>query len=260
MLAVPPPAPVATVVPAQRHAPDGWLEEGPGAGAPLLVAFGGMPEQPGTLPGFEFRGLRARLGADAVHGLFLRDPSASWYLGGVPGAAPNLPALAGWLAGQLDRLQPRRIVLLGNSAGAYAALAVGALLGADEVIAFVPRSGLSDPVCQALGDDRLAATRARALARYAGNGSPLDLPGVLETAFAQRVAQAGGRPAYRTRFRVLHALDNALDSAHARRLAGLPEVAVSAYPRGDHQLIRVLRASGELDLLVGQALRVPLPG
>ncbi len=146
---------------------------------------------------------------------------------------------------------------MGNSAGGYAALALGTLLEADEVLAVVPRSGLSDDVNDALGDDRFAALRRAAVAALPADAARfLDLRALLEDAFAARCA-AHGRPPYRTRVRVLHALDNALDTAHAARLAGLPETVVSGYPRGDHQLAAVLRASGELDALVAAALQGP---
>ena len=236
-------------LPVQRPVPgDGWMLEHAAPGAPLLVALGGMPA-PGEPPGFEFQGLRARLRAT---GLFLRDLEESWYLRGVRDAADDLPGLAAWLREQVQRLQPSRTVLVGNSAGAYAALALGALVDADEVIAIVPRSALSDEVNDALGDDRLRERRAGV--QHLG---PLDLVPLLEGEAARRWAEQGGRPAYRTRFRVLHALDNAQDRAHAARLTGLPETVVQAYPRGDHRLAAVLRAGGELDPLVAAALAGP---
>ena len=116
----------------------------------------------------------------------------------------------------------------------------------------MPRSALSDEVNDRLGDDRLAARRAAVQ-----HLDPLDLVPLVEREAARRWAEQGGRPAYRTRFRVLHALDNAQDRAHAARLTGLPETVVQAYPRGDHRLAAVLRAAGELDPLVRAALAGP---
>ncbi len=197
---------------------------------------------PGGDPGFEFRGLGARLG---VHGLFLRDLDRCWYARGVVGVGPDLDAVARWVSAQRVRLRPSRTVLMGNSAGAYAALAVGALADADEVLAFVPRSGLSDEVSAALDDRRLDAQR-----RAAGPGRHPDLVPLLAREHARRPPAR-----YRTRYRVFHALDNPWDRAHAARLTGSAELVVSAYPRGDHQLVTVLRDCGELDLLVQAALR-----
>ena len=168
------------------------------------------------------------------------------------GAADDLPGLAQWLREQVRLLEPSRTVLLGNSAGAYAAIALGALVDADEVVAIVPRSALSDEVNDRVGDDRLADRRAGV--QHLG---PLDLVPLVQREAARRWAEHGGRPAYRTRFRVLHALDGAQDRAHAGRLTGLPETVVQAYPRGDHRLAAVLRAGGELDPLVAAALAGP---
>ncbi|HEU4675269.1 MAG TPA: hypothetical protein VFS29_04740 [Motilibacteraceae bacterium] len=255
MLAVPSPTLPSPAVPHPRVAD--WVEEGPGAGAPLLVAFGGMPDDGGAAR-FELVGLRRQL--PQAHGLHLRDPQRAWYLGGVAGVDGGFPGLVRRLGERIEELAPARTVLVGNSAGAYAALAVGAALGVDEVLAFVPRSGLSDEVSEMVGDERLAERRRVALTRFGDGGAPLDLAEHVERCFAERLRAAGGQPPYRTRLRVLHATGNREDSAHAARFRGLSETVVQSYPRGDHQLAKVLRASGELAELVATALRVPLPG
>ncbi len=236
-------------VPEQRGPDPDWCEVGPGAGGPLLVALGGLPV-PGRGAAFEFGGLRARLG---VHALLLRDPAGAWYTRGVGGAARDLAGLVTWLRAQQERLAPTRTVLVGNSAGGYAALALGALLDADEVVAVVPRSALADEVNDALGDDRWQDRRREVAADLAGAAY-----GDLATLVPQEAARRGPRP-YATRLRVLSAVDNALDRAHATRLSGLPELVTSLYPRGDHQLAAVLARSGELDRVVASALQVDVP-
>lgn len=147
---------------------------------------------------------------------------------------------------------PSRVVLLGNSAGGYAAVALASLLDVDEVVPVVPRSTLTDEVNDALGDDHFAELRRGALAGLPTAAVPLlDLRAVLLAGFAAR--SAAGRPPYRTRVRALHPTDDALDAAHAARLTELPETVVSSYPRGDHQLAAVLRTTGELDAVVDAA-------
>lgn len=84
----------ALLTPAGGSGVCGWCEDGPGAGAPLLVAFAGMPDDV-LGPRFEFRGLRRRLGTDRVHGLFLRDDVGPWYLDRVAGASGDLLGLVG---------------------------------------------------------------------------------------------------------------------------------------------------------------------
>lgn len=231
----------------------GWSVEAGPDGAPLLVVLSGLPPQGAQAPAFEGRGLCRRLG---VSGLLLRDARLSWFLRGVEGLGDDLPSVAEAVRAHVRALAPNRVVLLGNSAGGYAAVALGTLLDADEVLAVVPRSGLTDDANDALGDDRFRDLRRAALHGLPPGAAPfLDLPGLLRDAFAARCAD--GRPPYRTRVRVLHASDNALDAAHAARLSGLPETVVSTYPRGDHQLARVLRDAGELDALVAAALAGP---
>ncbi|MGN6522724.1 MAG: hypothetical protein ACTHMZ_05940 [Actinomycetes bacterium] len=245
--------------------PADYLLEEPVVGAPLLVSFGGMPD-PGTTARFEFRGLRRRL--PGVTGLHLRDTHEAWYLRGLPGVDGGFAGMLDWLADQIASLRPCRTVMLGNSSGAYAALAAGAALAVDEVLAFVPRSGLNDAVTAQVGDARLASQRLAAVATVTGSATgtgsdtaaPLDLVPWVTEAFDRRVAAAGARPAYRTRLRVLHATDNREDTGHAERLRGLPETMVAAYPRGNHQLAKVLRDSGELTDLVRTALGVAHAG
>ncbi len=241
-----------TVLALPVSAADGWTEEPGPAGGPLLVVLSGLAPH-GRDVAFEGRGLCRRLG---VHGVLLRDSAQTWFLRGVQGVAHDLEGLAAALRARVAELAPSRVVLMGNSAGAYAAIALASLLDVDEVVAVVPRSGLSDAVNDALGDDRFRALRTSALADLPPAAARyLDLPSLLR----DRFDALDPRPAYRTRVRVLHASDNALDAAHAARLSGLPETVVSSYPRGDHQLAAVLRAAGELDVLVDAALRGPRP-
>ena len=230
----------------------GWSEEPGAPGGPLLVVLSGLAPE-GQAPAFEGRGLCRRLGAS---GLLLRDHSRSWFLRGVEGLGPDLPAVAEAVRERVAALAPSRVVLLGNSAGGYAAIALAGLVGADEVVAVVPRAGLTDEINGALGDERFLALRRTALAGLPASAEPfLDLRALLLHDFQARCAD--GRPPYRTRVRVLHASDNALDAAHAGLLTGLPETVVTTYPRGDHQLASVLRAAGELDALVDAALAGP---
>lgn len=228
----------------------GWSDEPGPAVAPLLVVLSGLAPE-GEEPAFEGRGLCRRLG---VPGLLLRDHERSWFLRGVRGLGSSLEDVAGAVRERVATLAPSRVVLLG-SAGGYAAVALASLVDADEVVALVPRSGLTDEVNDALGDDRFAGLRRAALADLPPDAERfLDLRALLLRGSSR---SADGRPAYRTRVRVLHATDNALDACHAARLAGLPGTVVSAYPRGDHRLAAVLRAAGELDALVDAALTGP---
>lgn len=234
--------------PAQAASAAGWSEEPGPAGSPLLVVLSGLAPE-GEEPAFEGRGLCRRLG---VSGLLLRDHRRSWFLRGVRGLGPDLASVAAAVRDRVAATAPSRVVLLGNSAGGYAAVALASLLDVDEVVSVVPRSALTDEVNDALGDDRFADLRRCALARLPESALPLlDLREVLLAG-----GTAGHRP-YRTRVRVLHATDNALDAAHAARLSGLPGTVVSSYPRGDHRLVAVLRAAGELDALVDAALTGP---
>ena len=107
----------------------------------LLVTFGGVWAT-GAQPGFEFVSTAADLPGSA---LFLTDIDQVWYQSGVRGVGSSIPEVAAFLRGVIDDNGFDRIVMIGNSAGGYAALLFGALVGADVVHAFSPQTELVNP-------------------------------------------------------------------------------------------------------------------
>ena len=114
----------------------------------LLVAFGGLNRQIG-IPPFEFMRLT---GETPVKKLFVRDPRQAWYHRGLPGYSDTLEETATVLA---ERTRgAARTVVTGNSAGGYAALLFGELLGADAIVCFAPQTTLRMAALHELGDRR----------------------------------------------------------------------------------------------------------
>ncbi len=206
----------------------------------LLVAFGGMPGHMGMAP-FEFFTISSDLG---VKKAYLRDLEHAWYHAGVRAFGDDVEAVAEKLRSVVSVVAPRRVVFAGNSAGGWAALLFGALVGANLVLAFSPQTLLVASELAAAGDDRWDA-----LIEQSGDARLWDERYVdLRPILAAHPPPPGGA-------REIHydaSFD--LDAFHAERLADLPGVTVHGHPRGRHGLIRYLRATGALAEILRDAV------
>ncbi|MEY4984587.1 MAG: hypothetical protein RIR62_2853, partial [Pseudomonadota bacterium] len=162
----------------------------------LVVAFASIGHDPGRMPSPEFVGvLRGR------RALFVMDHERSWGTGAGFDVALRAGLAASGPAG--------RIVALGSSMGAVAALRAAAVMPADAVLAFGPQSRLDDPrwsaltaglpappalpdcwtvLCHGLADD---ADQARGWAERAGVDHLL-FPGIGHSDLAAHLKARGG--------------------------------------------------------------------
>jgi hypothetical protein len=211
------------------------------ASSTLLLAFGGLVGQIG-IPPFEFFSLTAGV---PVKRLFVRDLRQAWYHRGIPGHGSGLPGVADALSPLLAHHEVERLVVAGASAGGYAALLLGTLLGADEVLCFAPQTVLDLDTLAEMGDHRWDWRLGRQKAAGAVDARFTDLRRVLPAA---RCAETS----YRIYF------DDSLraDRLHAERLAGLPGVRLYRFGRGSHNIARSLRDSGALERVLRGALAV----
>ncbi|MCC6315076.1 MAG: hypothetical protein IT337_13815 [Thermomicrobiales bacterium] len=204
----------------------------------LLILFGGIAGGV-SMPVFEF--FRVTAGYP-VKRLFLRDPLRAWYLRGLPGVGTDAAALAGALRGTIAAAGVERVVMAGASAGGFAAVLFGSWLRVDRVIAFSPQSFVDAPNRRAAGDDRWAEQIAALHGALGPEHALYDLRG--------RLAGSDPLPALE-----LHVGGgDALDVAHARRLADLPGATLVEYDGGGHRLVRWLRDSGRLEPILLHAL------
>ncbi len=207
----------------------------------LLLAFGGLVGQIG-IPPFEFFSLTAQV---PVKRLFVRDLRQAWYHRGIPRYGSGVPQVADALRPLLARQEVDRLVVAGASAGGYAALLFGTLLGAEEVLCFAPQTVLDLDTLAAMGDHRWDWRLGRQTAAGAVDARFSDLRRVLPAA---RCAQTS----YRIYF------DDSLqaDRMHAERLADLPGVRLYRFGRGSHNIARSLRDTGALERVLRGALDV----
>ncbi|HEY4897066.1 MAG TPA: hypothetical protein VII01_13350 [Solirubrobacteraceae bacterium] len=205
----------------------------------LLIAFGGMRGRIG-MPPFEFLKLTGEI---PVKRLFVRDLHQAWYHQGLPPGGRRLGDVAEELRRTIDAQEVGRLVVTGNSAGGYAALVFGTLLGADEVLAFAPQTildlGELDAIDDHRWDERLTAVTA------AGSLDPewIDLGRAL-------ARESRGETLLRVFF------DETLrqDRLHAERLAGVEGLRLYRFGRGSHHLVRSLRDCGALARLLREAV------
>jgi hypothetical protein len=204
-----------------------------------LLAFGGIVGALG-IPPFEFFNVTRDFPLTRV---YVRDPDQAWYHRGLRGLTLNVRSTAHALGALLKERSAERTVLVGNSMGGYAALAIGALMDATEVHAFSPQTFIDSANRARHGDDRWASLIARTLAR--GDPSLYDLLPLLE--------------GYRGRCRfVLHyGATHALDRIHAERLSSCASVTLRPHPASGHNIVRVLRDSGELARIISGASTAP---
>lgn len=210
----------------------------------LLIAFGGMNLQIG-IPPFEFLSLTGDI---PVKRLFVRDLHQSWYHRGMPGYGDTLMAVADSLGRMIAEEDVERLVVAGGSAGGYAALVFGSLLGADVVLCFSPQTILDLDVLARMGDHR-----------WDDHLKPLVAHGALDPNWVDlRVALPPARRAD-TRYRVFVDDTVSTDRQHAERLSGLDGLVLYRFGRGGHSLVRGLRDSGALPGILQSALQTPSP-
>jgi pimeloyl-ACP methyl ester carboxylesterase len=205
----------------------------------LLIAFGGLRGRMGVLP-FEF--FRAT-GGIPVKRLFVRDLRQAWYHRGMPEHGTTLTDVARALEDVLARQHVERLVVAGNSAGGYAALVFGTLLGADAALCFAPQTTLDLDELAAMGDDRWDEYLRPLAAANALDPSWVDLARALPPA---RRAD--------TRYRVFFDDSLPVDRAHAERLRGLEGARLYRFGHGRHHLVTSMRDSGVLQRLLQREL------
>lgn len=124
----------------------------------LYLFFGGIASNLG-MPPFEF--FNASKVVDDSR-MFIRDFGQVWYHAGLPGFSDDIPSTVEYFRGELERIAPENIVIVGNSMGGFAAILFATLLGRGRVIAFAPQTYIG-PISGAAADSPagIAAGAAR---------------------------------------------------------------------------------------------------
>lgn len=207
----------------------------------LAVAFGGIAMSVGGIPPFEF--FRVLNETAPAKKLLLRDRSQSWYHRGVDGFAEDIAGVEAALGRIVEREQPQKLVTVGASAGGYAALLFGRLLGADEVHAFGPQTFIGPGL------------RLRHLDyRWGKLWASLMLSGRYQPRYGDLYRVFERTPSRSSRIVVHYCDSDRFDDAHARRLGRHPDVELRRYDEGGHFIVKHLRDSGQLQPLLRSLL------
>jgi hypothetical protein len=204
----------------------------------LLVLFGGIAGGV-SMPVFEFFRLTAGFPAKKA---FLRDPRRGWYQRGISGVGDSAAEVRAFLSVTIERASVERVVMVGASAGGFAALLFGSWCGVDEVIAFSPQTFIDAENRRLAGDSRWPEQIDDLHEAIAGRSATLDLLDVLP------------RDAGKTRFQIHVSTDDLLDLVHAQRVAGRAGVEIHEHDRGGHRLVKTLRDRGLLEPMLLEAL------
>ena len=205
----------------------------------LLMTFGGMSGKLG-IPFFEFFGVISKLDCP-VKRAYVRDLNQAWYHLGAPGVGETIDEIAATLRGVIEEAAVRRVVTVGHSAGGYAAILFGALLGADRSIAFSPPTSLDPAIRTSIGETR-SLERLRILAQSGGPDPRYeDLRDVLATRCRGEVE-------------IHYSAHNPLDVLQAQRVADLPRVRTIEHEHTGHNVVKLMRNDGSLIRLLRSTL------
>jgi len=207
----------------------------------LLLAFGGMKGKL-DIPPFEFFGLTGEM---PTKRLFVRDLKQAWYHRGVRRHGATIPAVAEHLERIIARQRIERLVVVGTSAGGYAALIFGSLLGADRVLCWGPQTTLDLELLGQMEDHRWDDKIARLVSDHHLDEEWIDLRRALPGA---RIAQ--------TQYELFFDDSYLPDRLHVERLVGVDGVQLRPVAGGEHEVARQMRKTGELEQVLRSALGV----
>jgi pimeloyl-ACP methyl ester carboxylesterase len=194
-----------------------------GHSSTLLCAFGGIADAVG-IPRFEFFNVTKQLKVDKM---YIKDLHQAWYQKGLKGATTDVKGT--WRAiGEVSRYY-RRVVMVGNSMGGFAALLFGGMLAVDKVLAFSPQVCITPEWRKANGETRWTKFMAR-VDRVEG------------TKDVRRTV----RWAHTTDFKIWYSSDFDLDRKHVGLLRGMENVTLYPVKANGHNIVRHLRDTGEL--------------
>jgi pimeloyl-ACP methyl ester carboxylesterase len=201
-------------------------------GEPLLFAFGGIAGKMAAFPPFEFFRLTSHL---QVNKAYIRDLNRSWYHSGLEGITQDIAGTVDYLEGIVSESETDRLVVFGSSMGGYAALLFGALLRAQATHSFSPHTSLTNRR-NVRNREELKSVHARYSSRYFDLNdflAPGEAPGDVH---------------------VYYDRTNRKDRKHITHLDDTFNVQFHPFKGGGHNLVKYLKAAGELTKVVEASL------
>jgi hypothetical protein len=119
----------------------------------LIICFGGMTSRFMKMPPFEFLNFLSSMlytcpsevvGDKMIDMMFYIDMDQCWYHKGLKGITHNIDDTVIYLNDKIKEYN--NVVFMGISAGGYAAILFGSMCNVKNVIAFIPRTNLNNPI------------------------------------------------------------------------------------------------------------------
>ncbi len=214
----------------------------------LVIAFGFVSWE--TRPNFDFFGRLKKLEQNSgrhINKVLVRDSGNSWYHRKIDGLGDHPDQTAEALRALIVAIAPSKVITIGQSMGAYAAVMYGLLLKVESVIAFGPLSFLD--VGQALlYHERRWLAVMRDLAQNPPPSGYYDLAALprghtaMHLIFGTKPDQANATESVN------------LDAMHAHRLAALGNCTLYPYPYSGHPVVQHLIDTRRINALLARLI------
>lgn len=204
----------------------------------LLIVFAGIGGGLG-LPMFEFY---SSVKVFDVNKLFLRDLELLWYQKGIKGIGNSVINVAKFLKNEIIKNNIQHTVVIGNSAGGYAALLFGHLIEAQVVHSFSPQTFINRMNRFIYMDFRWQSLIRQIYKCNHLNKEYFDLKKFFHN-----------KKNTSTIFNLHFCENHRLDRIHAMRMSKIRNVNLIPYNfRAKHNIVKTLRDSGDLATLLNQ--------
>ena len=112
----------------------------------LIICFGGMALQMGTILPFEFLNYLSKTCDKNTDLYFYIDKNQCWYHKGIDGITKNIDETVLYINSIIKKSNYKKILFMGVSSGGYASILFGSLCNVNSVIAFIPRTKLNNAI------------------------------------------------------------------------------------------------------------------
>ncbi len=209
----------------------------------LLVTFAGMGWKD-SIPTFIFYNfLKSYTNIDK---LFLRDINCRYYISGLKNSTSTFEETIDMYRGLINKKKYKRIVAIGCSAGGYAAILYGQILGFDKVIAFSPQTVLTNRKEDLIGD----IYNAPRTCQWLRSLNP-------DNAEYQKALDLNNYRPFKTSIDIHYSVNGnkGADKKHAIYLQS-ENCNVFEHPGNDHMIALTLRDQGKLTEIIDKAIEV----
>lgn len=203
----------------------------------LLITFAGMGWKD-SIPTFIFYNFLKQY--TNIDKLFLRDIKCRYYITGIKNSTANFKETIEMYRELISRKKYKKIVALGCSAGGYAAILYGQILGLDKVIAFSPQTVLTDRKEDLIGDIYNAPKTCKWLRTLH-----------LDDEEYQKALDLNNYRPFKTKIDIHYSVNGnkGADKKHAIYLES-PNCSTIEHPGNDHMIALTLRDKGKLKEII----------